>query len=90
MDQYYDIVYSLIDGKMIQIVAGYWGDLDDSGHRFDKDGNLIYQYQWDGILVSEDEYKQHLDSVIPMSKATDGYTNEPYSVEEIVEIIESY
>lgn len=90
MDNYYDIIYSLIDGKLTQIVAGYWGELDGSGHHFDKDGNLVYQYSWDGNSVTEDEYKKYLNSVFDMSKSTDGYTNQPCSIDEMINLIKSY
>jgi hypothetical protein len=90
MDHYYDIVYSLIDGNLTQIAAGYWGELDDTGHNFDNDGNLIYQYSWNGVAVTNDEYDHYLNSIFDMSKATDGYTNQFYSTNEIINMIKRY
>lgn len=88
MDYYYDIVYSLADGKLTQIAAGDWGELDGTGHQFDKEGNLIYKYRWEDTFVKEDEYKKRLNSVFDMSKAISGESF--YSADEIIKIIERY
>lgn len=90
MGNYYDIIYSLVDGKLTQIAAGYWGELDGSGQHLDKEGNLIYQYSWEGEDVTEDKYNQLLNSVFDKSKATEGYSNHIYSMDEIISMIESY
>lgn len=88
MDNYYDIVYSLTDGELTQIAAGDWGELDGTGHQFDKEGNLIYKYRWEDTFVTEDEYKKRLNSVFDMSKAISGQSF--YSTDEIIKIIERY
>jgi hypothetical protein len=90
MDYYYDIVYSIIDGHLTQIAAGYWGELDDTGHHFDKDGELIYEYSWNDVKVTRNEYKHNLNSVFDMSKATEGYMDQPYTADEIIKMIERY
>lgn len=90
MDSYYDIVYSIKDGKLTQIAAGNWGELDGTGHHFDKDGALIYQYSWNDVTVTKDEYSNNLNSVFDMSKATDGYASQIYSVDEIKNLIKNY
>jgi len=90
MDNYYDIVYSIIDGKLVQTDSGYWGELDDAGHQFDEDGNLIYQYSWNGVSVTEEKYNKCLNLVFDMSKATDGYTDHSRSEDEIIKEILNY
>jgi hypothetical protein len=90
MDNYYDIVYSLIDGKLTQIAVGYWGELDGTGHHFDEDGNIIYQYSWNDASVTAEEYNNNLNSVFDKSKATEGYANQFYPMDEIINMIKNY
>lgn len=90
MDYYYDIIYSIIDGKLTQIGAGYWGALDDSKPLLTEDGTLTYQYLWEGKSVTKEEYQQSLNSIFDMSKATDGYIYPAFSSDEIIKMIEDY
>ncbi len=54
MGYYYDVIYSIKDGKWNQVVAGeYGGDGDES----------TYTYNWDGDDVNETDYVSRLNSV---------------------------
>lgn len=73
MDYYYDLVYSLTAGRLSLIASGYYGAGDRSNLKFDEDGNVIYQYEWNGTPMSREEYSQAFNAVYDTSKARDGY-----------------
>lgn len=86
MDHYYDIVYSIINGRMTQIATGRFGVDDAVGMQVDEEGNLIYKYTWNEVDMSKDEYAQALNAVYDISKAREGYQWEGwYGKKEIIE-----
>lgn len=88
MHHYYDIVYQIADGQMEAIAIGVYGVADNVNLEVDENGDLVYQYQWDGVEVSEEEYQQKLNAVYDTSKVRDGYEwGEWYTLEEIVEVL---
>lgn len=88
MDCYYDLVYSIVDGKMTLIAEGYYGAEDNSNVQFDDEGEPIYQYEWNGKDMSKAEYEKSLNEVYDTSKAEDGYFwEEWYSVDEMIGIV---
>lgn len=90
MDTYYDLVYSIIDGELTLIGAGYYGAEDNSHVQYDENGEPIYQYEWEGESMSREEYGKALNSVYDMSKSRDGYVwGELYSVEELKEFLKN-
>ncbi|MDO4330413.1 MAG: hypothetical protein Q4C66_13900 [Lachnospiraceae bacterium] len=90
MDCYYDRVYSLIDGEMTLIASGDYGAEDNSRVQFDEEGNPIYQYVWNGVKMSKEEYERALNSVYDLSRARDGYAwNGWYSVDEMIQVLEN-
>lgn len=91
MDSYYDLVYSIVDGELTLIGAGYYGAEDNSHVQFDEAGEPIYQYEWDGVKMSREAYGKALNSVYDTSKSRDGYAwGALYSVEEIKDILKNY
>ena len=85
MDHYYDIVYSIIDGRMTQIAIGRFGVDDAVGMQVDEEGNLIYKYTWNEVQMSKEEYAQALNAVYDISKAREGYQWEGwYGKKEII------
>lgn len=90
MDTYYDLVYSIVDGEMTLIAAGYYGAEDNSNVQFDAEGNLVYQYEWNGVEMSKEEYEDELFSVYDTSKAVSYDYSSLYSVDEMIEVIEKY
>lgn len=58
MDWYYDIVYSIVDGRIVELHRGEHGADDDSYVPTNADGSSIYEYFWfwDGVEVTKDEY----------------------------------
>lgn len=87
MDHYYDIVYSIIDGKMTQIGIG-WVSVDEYPLQFDAEGNIIYKYAWNGVEMSKEEYEQAFNRVYNASKARFGYVwGEWYSAEKLIDVL---
>lgn len=90
MDYYYDLVYQLTDGEMKLIASGYYGAADNSNVQFDNEGNPVYQYQWNEVPMSEEEYNQALSQVYDASKAKTYSYDNLYSRDEIIRIIKEY
>ena len=89
MDNYYDLVYSIIDGEMTLIAYGYYGAEDNSNVQFDEAGEPIYVYEWNGVKMEKEEYEKELNAVYDTKKAVDGYVwEELYSKEEVILAIE--
>lgn len=90
MDNYYDIVYALEDGVLIPIAEGYYGAEDNSHVRFDENGAPIYIYRWQGVPMSEEEYREALRQVYDFTQAV-GYSDDSlHTAEEMAEIIAHY
>ena len=85
MDYYYDLVFYLQDGELVLTDQGYYGAEDNSNVQFDKNGEPIYQYEWNGKKVTKDEYAKELNAVYDQSKAVRCYDwNQLYSAEELI------
>ena len=85
MDCYTDVVYELNNGEMNVIGMGEYGAEDNSNVQFDKDGNPIYQYIWEGKKMSEEDYLKNLNQIYDTSKAIFGYDWENlYEAEELI------
>lgn len=88
MDSYYDLVYTMTDGQLSLAASGYYGAKDNSKLEFDENGEVVYQYEWNGKLMSREEYSKALNAVYDTSKARDGYAWEQYlSREQAIEKI---
>ncbi len=90
MDYYYDLVYRLTDGELVLIAEGYYGAEDNSRVQFDDEGNPIYQYEWEGAKVNEEEYQESLRKVYDFSKAVSYDFNNLYSLDEIKKVVAEY
>ena len=90
MDSYYDRVFQIQDGTWVQIADGKYGaKYSNAGMELDENGNLIYEYKWNGQVVSEEEYQEELRSVIDVDSATHLETK-GLSYDEMVEEISNY
>lgn len=88
MDSYYDVVYQMENGELKQIAAGYYGAEDNSNVRLDQNGDPIYQYKWEGKLMSQEDYEKALNAVYDTSRVKkESLVKEFYSAEEIIEEI---
>lgn len=84
MDSYYDLVYSMAGGRLTQIAAGYYGAEDPSNLQLDENGEPVYRYEWNGAVMSKEEYYQALNAVYDTSKAKDGYQWDKWLTKEDV------
>ncbi len=90
MDNYYDLIYSIVDGKMELTDSGYYGAWLNSNIELDENGKPVYRYKWNGIEVDSSEYERELNKVYDSSKAKRGYdVEELYTLEEITAVLES-
>ena len=89
MDAYHDIVYSLTHGKFMVQGHGEYGAADNSDVQFDADGEPIYEYYWNDVPVTREEYDGQLAAVYDESRATDP-GDSLCSYQDIKEKIENY
>lgn len=90
MDYYYDLVYQLSGGELILVASGYYGAEDNSNVQFDGEGNPVYQYEWNGVKMSREEYQKELSRVYDESKAVTYNYDGLHSLEEMKQMIENY
>ena len=89
MDYYYDIVYSMESGRLLPIASGYYGAEDNSHVQFDEEGNPIYQYEWEGVMMTQEEYNQAFRAVYDTSSEKPGYEWDKWlSLEEVIQAID--
>lgn len=88
MDHYYDLVYSMKDGRLSQTASGYYGAEETGGLKFDEKGEPIYQYEWNGRQMSREDYERELNAVYDTSKAKAGYEwDHILSLEDVIKAI---
>lgn len=90
MDSYCDMIYSIIDGQMCLVAAGFYGAEDNSRVQLDADGSPIYVYRWNDVEMSREEYERELSKVYDASKAVSYDYENLYSVDEVKKAIEEY
>lgn len=89
MDNFYNSIYRIENGKFVLQHRGEFGAEDNSNLQFDENGNVIYEYYWDGKEVaSMEEYNRYLDSFINPDKLE--LPREPYEYNEILREIQKY
>lgn len=69
MDVYWDSIYQLQGGQFVELAHGDFGAEDDTNILYDKDGEPIYQYSWNGVEMAKQEYKNQLASAFDASSA---------------------
>ncbi|MCD8130154.1 MAG: carboxypeptidase-like regulatory domain-containing protein [Lachnospiraceae bacterium] len=75
MDEYYDNVYQIQDGEFVSIGSGVYGAADNANVQYDEQGYPLYDYYWNGVEVTEEEYEGALSSVFDETKAESSYQN---------------
>lgn len=89
MDVYYNIVYAIENGKVIEIGRGDFGLVGDGDRIIDQNGHYVYRYFWNGEEVaSEEEYKQKISMIY--SKTEDNVEGISCNADEIIEAINSF
>jgi hypothetical protein len=56
MDEFWQKVYTIEKGQFVEIHEGQYGAQDNSHVQLDANGNPIYVYHWDNVIVSKDQY----------------------------------
>lgn len=88
MDYYYDIVYKMENGRLVQVAAGYYGAEDNSNVQYDENGDPVYQYEWDGVMMTPEEYDQAFRAVYDSSAAKLGYAGDKLlTKDEAIEVL---
>jgi hypothetical protein len=66
---HFDTIYSITGGELGISTQGYYGNSSLARVRFDKDGKEVWDYYWDGGVVSESGYRDGLNFIIDVSRA---------------------
>lgn len=84
MDNYYDIIYRLKNGELELVEDGYYGAEDNTNVQFDENDEPIYQYWWNNVSVTKEEYQNALNKVYDTKNAKPGYEwRDTYTLEEL-------
>ena len=86
MDNYYDKLYCIDNGEFSLSDNGEYGMLDNSNIQSIGD----YEYYWNGIQVSKDEYENSLNNAFDVKKAINPFDDTMYNYEEFLEVIRNY
>lgn len=85
---FYDDVYKIENGQFVLAGSGIYGAQDILNVQYDDLGNAVYEYQWNGNPVSEDQYSRLLEEAFPSETAVTPYnTEEIYSLYQLPEAI---
>lgn len=87
MDEYYDKIYCIEDGKFKLLYSGNYGAEDNSKVEYDENGYPIYQYYWDNVEVTKTEYKTKKNTYFDTAKAKDLDQEDIVECEKIIEEI---
>lgn len=90
MDDYTEEIYSIFDGYWEEVASGKYYVEDKGNVQIDQDGNAVYKYEWEGEIVSKEEYENQIERLIPSDKAVLVNTKENRTAEEMFKLIESY
>ncbi|MDO5133250.1 MAG: hypothetical protein Q4D81_09745 [Eubacteriales bacterium] len=66
---HYDTIYSIVRGRLVVSVQGYYGNRAFARVQYGKDGRESYDYYWDGGEVSKIGYRDGISFVFDQSRA---------------------
>ena len=88
MDWYPVYIYKLHNGDFYQIGEGIWGGLDwENGVETDENGDLNYQYEWEGTRYTEEEFYAQINELFPLDEGT--RAEEWYNQEELLSVLKT-
>lgn len=70
MGYYYDIISKIENGKWVTVAEGTYHDPED-GVQADQNGNYIYEYEWNGNSVTEEEYMEYYTELMQINQGKD-------------------
>ena len=91
MGYYYDYLYTITDGKWVEIAAGEYGDEPV----YDGNGDIVdyayANYNWNGVPVSEKEYYTNLDAYYDRTRVSSYYdpAESWYAADEMIGILDA-
>jgi hypothetical protein len=88
MDEYFDTVYAVKNGALVQTAGGTYGAPDNSNLQTDADGNLIYEYNWNGKKMTKDEYDKEFAAATDNQTLELVYDYQQLSYDEIIAKLE--
>lgn len=68
MENFYDVLYSLENGNLIEKHRGWYGCYDTSV--FDENNEIIFSYEWNGEEVSKEGYEKLLEKYFDKDAAS--------------------
>lgn len=90
MDVYYDKIYSIDNGDFVLHYTGDYGASDNSNIQFDSDGNLIYNYYWNNVKVSKEEYNNLINETYDSQSGININELKGSNYNDFLNIIENY
>lgn len=90
MDSYYDKIYTIKNGEFILIYDGNYGASDNANIQFDSDGNPIYNYYWNDVKVSKEEYNNLINEIYDNQSGINVNELKGNNYNDILKIIENY
>ncbi len=88
MDWYPIYICKFYNGDFYQIGEGIWGGLDwENGVETDENGDLNYQYEWEGARCSEEEFYAKINELFPLDDGT--RADEWYNQEELLSVLKT-
>ena len=88
MDEYFDTVYAVKNGVLVKTAGGTYGAPDNSNLHTDADGNLIYEYNWNGKKMTKDEYDKEFAAATDNQTLELVYDYQQLSYDEIIAKLE--
>lgn len=80
MDVYYDKIYTIDNKQFVLLYSGEYGAEDNSNLQTDNNGNIIYNYYWNGVKVnSEEECWNMINEVYNIQQSKVPYARTEYS-----------
>ena len=90
MDYYPVYIEYLSDGDFYKIGEGVWGGLDwdfSKGAVLDENGYPVYQYEWEGVRYTEEEFHEKIEELFKMNDSV--YPKEWYKPDEMLLMLKS-
>lgn len=89
MDYYPVIIYQLYKGDVYLLGEGLFGGLDRVNGRMqiDENGQPIYQYEWQGVRCTKEEFDQRVQELFDIDKSI--YAQDKYDKNQMLSMLRS-
>lgn len=86
MGNYYDKLYCIDNGEFVLLDNGEYYEINNTNIQSSYD----YEYYWNDIQVSKEEYDNSLNNAFDVKKAINPFDDTMYNYEEFLEAIKNY